>query len=626
MSPDSALIGSILEAMPAEWRGTTFNNSNLLGREGFTSNLQSLLKRKLADGETACSSEELEKLGMAEDYLRVASNVSTTLEAFLARRRGYDVSQVFSFASTTMPIVAILLTRPRGPGGEAAAVRLYLGDEPAPFNDEQRKVLALLGGKLECVPGAPPARGADHNGEVVLGVDSLEPKTGTVDAIIGPNVLYIVNTAVIPPKEILVVRKRLSTPATSPMAEAMMQKLASLPETAAVQPPPEEEVTEFDEHLQTLSGTPTDMACRPVCFTAGLSAIASLWVTLIARGGADILMASTAYGGSSQVTDVLSERSGALLRKHTFHIQGSASILPSIRAALAAMRGESGTPRPITCLFVEVPTNPDMKVPDMPSLAAMLAEDAAKAGVKPLLLVDSTFAPDSRCLASLRAACAELPVINFLSMSKSVSRGMTTAGSLIANHTPAATALLNEVRATAATLDTTAKPDQMRRLVDNHRGVEERCQRAYQVAVRAGGALCEAVEAHAGSAMALAFVSEEHAKLGFTSSTFSFNLPSPAGASAEENEGLAQRFVDLLVAHKSFKPCVSFGQDNQTVYCTVPATSTQGAIRPEDKAKQAVGGVQLVRLSFPPTIDTEAVCKHITECVVAIYAKRARKD
>ena len=50
------------------------------------------------------------------------------------------------------------------------------------------------------------------------------------------------------------------------------------------------------------------------------------------------------------------------------------------------------------------------------------------------------------------------------------------------------------------------------------------------------------------------------------------------------------------------------------------------ASAPKDKAKQAVGGVQLVRLSFPPTIDTKAVCKHITECVVAIYAKRARKD
>ena len=62
------------------------------------------------------------------------------------------------------------------------------------------------------------------------------------------------------------------------------------------------------------------------------------------------------------------------------------------------------------------------------------------------------------------------------------------------------------------------------------------------------------------------------------------------------NEEFAQKFVDLLCLHPTFmKPCVSFGQDNDLVYCTVPATSTQGAISAEDKAKQARGGVQLVR-------------------------------
>ena len=66
--------------------------------------------------------------------------------------------------------------------------------------------------------------------------------------------------------------------------------------------------------------------------------------------------------------------------------------------------------------------------------------------------------------------------------------------------------------------------------------------------------------------------------------------------------------------------CVSFGQDNSLVYCTVPATSTQGAIAAEDKAKQAVGGVQLVRLSFPPTIDVAAVQARVEMAVAAAYA------
>ena len=57
------------------------------------------------------------------------------------------------------------------------------------------------------------------------------------------------------------------------------------------------------------------------------------------------------------------------------------------------------------------------------------------------------------------------------------------------------------------------------------------------------------------------------------------------------------------------------------MYCTVPATSTQGAVKAEDKAKQAVGGVQLVRLSFPPALDTTAAIRVLEGAVAAIYAQ-----
>ena len=129
------------------------------------------------------------------------------------------------------------------------------------------------------------------------------------------------------------------------------------------------------------------------------------------------------------------------------------------------------------------------------------------------------------------------------------------------------------------------------------------------------------VKAATGIDMPLSTVSPENAAEGFTSSTFSFNLPGPKGASAETLAGLAQKFVDLLCTNKNFKPCVSFGQDNGLTYCTVPATSTQGAIKEEDKAKQAIGGVQLTRLSFPPSCDIEVVKRCISEAVAMAYPK-----
>ena len=68
---------------------------------------------------------------------------------------------------------------------------------------------------------------------------------------------------------------------------------------------------------------------------------------------------------------------------------------------------------------------------------------------------------------------------------------------------------------------------------------------------------------------------------------------------------------------------MSFGQDNGLVYVTVPATSTQGAIKAEDKDKQAVGGVQLVRLSFPVKCDVDAIIRLLTETVTNVYSSHA---
>jgi len=240
-----------------------------------------------------------------------------------------------------------------------------------------------------------------------------------------------------------------------------------------------------------------------------------------------------------------------------------------------------------------------------------------------LLMIDATFAPGSEVMKKIQERLPALPVFVFISMSKSVSRGMTTGGALVANGNATAQMLLSEAGRIGHALDTNYKLDQMQFLVDNHTGVEDRCRQAYAIAAAVGETLQHAVRKHAnGFEMPLAFVKPDHAAIGFTTSTFSFNLPRPEGASGEETEAFAQRFVDLLTQDKQFKPCVSFGQDNGLIYCTVPATSTQGAIAEADKALQAVGGVQLVRLSFPPTMDTDNAIQTVQMAVESAYTGR----
>ena len=241
-----------------------------------------------------------------------------------------------------------------------------------------------------------------------------------------------------------------------------------------------------------------------------------------------------------------------------------------------------------------------------------------------VFLVDATFAPGSKVMAKFAKYVPDLPVLCFVSMSKSISRGLTTAGAIVANHTPQAISILKGVGATSAMLDTNAKRDQLWFLTENHTNVEQRNMDAYAVHRAVGDHLVAAVHTATGQEMHLHTVTPENAAEGFTSSTFSFNLPAPEGATADVTAGLAQKFVDLLCTNPNFKPCVSFGQDNGLTYCTVPATSTQGAIKEEDKAKQAVGGVQLTRLSFPPSCDLASVKDQVTAAVKMAYPEASK--
>jgi len=95
----------VLRSIPDDWRGTTYKNSNLLGRAGFSRGLADLA----ASGQPVTVAS-LAAVGIAEDYFRVSSNMTTTLEHVLAEDAGVPIDQVFTFASRKMPIIALGLT------------------------------------------------------------------------------------------------------------------------------------------------------------------------------------------------------------------------------------------------------------------------------------------------------------------------------------------------------------------------------------------------------------------------------------------------------------------------------------------------------------------------------------
>jgi hypothetical protein len=62
----------------------------------------------------------------------------------------------------------------------------------------------------------------------------------------------------------------------------------------------------------------------------------------------------------------------AKINKHTFDIQGSASIVPGVQATLDCLAADQASLMPTTVLVAEIPTNPDMKVPDLAALVTSL--------------------------------------------------------------------------------------------------------------------------------------------------------------------------------------------------------------------------------------------------------------
>ena len=202
--------------------------------------------------------------------------------------------------------------------------------------------------------------------------------------------------------------------------------------------------------IQALSGaSPTSEdpatifpSVQPLICTSGLATLAALWLAVAEQGGADVLIASTAYEGSSELLDILIARS-THLRKCTFDVHGTTNLVKSLRSSLSEIVvSELSVPdhapypvktiAPHTMVFVEVPrapkrgpklnsgdqsqpkappsqatppcsqvpTNREMKVPCLRELAAALRGHREASGRQLTLMLDTTFAPNSQVAPS----------------------------------------------------------------------------------------------------------------------------------------------------------------------------------------------------------------------------------
>jgi len=249
-------------------------------------------------------------------------------------------------------------------------------------------------------------------------------------------------------------------------------------------------------------------------------------------------------------------------------------------------------------IIAEIPTNPRVEVPNLKELQAVLRKKrqtpTGEAAIDPVFILDQTFCPNVQFLSN-DGALASIRTIAYVSGSKFPSGGKCTAGYCVANHE--AENLMPKIAKHLQLCDNEATPLQMDILAEQLPSMNKRIADAY-VNTRA---FVDFIQSSLPAAK-INFVSEELAQLGFTPSVFSLDLPTQGENNAEREaykRALNNRLIDMMISQipEESKYCVSYGQ-LKGCYWTIPATSTQGTTKEDDKD-------YIARVSVSPNLDLE---------------------
>ena len=269
-------------------------------------------------------------------------------------------------------------------------------------------------------------------------------------------------------------------------------------------------------------------------------------------------------------------------------------MVKSIDVILDKVAREDG----ISLIIAEIPTNPRVEVPDLIELKNVLSKErktlAGQISTDSIFILDQTFCPnihflgEGEILSSIRA-------ISYTSGSKFPSGGLCTAGYCVGNNKTESLMKKIEIHlrlcdneATSLQMEILAKqlPSMNQRIIDAYKNTREFVNFINDTLPKAK----------------INFVTEELAKMDFTPSVFSLDLPTK-GLTSEEKEFNKRasnlKLINLMITEipNESKFCVSYGQ-LKGCYWTVPATSTQGTTKEGDKD-------YIVRVALSPNMDIE---------------------
>lgn len=591
-------VSDLIDKIPKSWVELTTHRLDIYNESQAKSEFLVELKKLTLTGDY--SSSTLEQLPTAYDYIRLGHPLSSLLEWVIAEINNVSDDQVITFSSKTMPILSLLRkNKLRG-----QPTHIYYNCDTSPLIDESR--LEKIYGyyftlqKINNASEIPQHSdgmvvfvtqndfNTDFNATAYSDVTvNIHPLFGCAMVIHNSKISNIIS-------DVQHVRRR-ETIAMTPINSLNILNTIVNGELIDDVFDSSQDKRIVVESIQENTGS----TLEPLVASSGLSIQYAILMGFVENAirqhpnnAIKILLPPNCYGGtndqSRRIADLIPNVGIVDL-----HVDGGQDLVSSLDEALKLVADIDGIP----IVLAEIPTNPRVEVPDMKKLGEVLTEKRYtqnnELAVEPFFMVDQTFCPNVKLLHQ-ESELREVKTISFASGSKFPSGGRCIAGYCAANDV--AKELLELVSNHLVLSDNMANADQLRTLAENMPSMPQRIVQAYKKTRELVNTIQDLLPL-----AKIYYVSDEMAKQGFMPSVFSLDLPAVGETDHHRNEHqkhLNKKLIDFMIqAHpKDCKNCVSYGQLKGS-YWTIPATSTQGTTKEDDKD-------YIARIALSPDVDT----------------------
>ena len=592
-------LKKVLDNIPENWLTDTTHRLNLydekLAKIQFLEHFEALIN------DSNYEHSALENLPTAFDYIRLGHPLSCLLEWSIGRRYNLKAENIISFSSKTIPVMAIL--RENLLNNKNTQIN-YIGEVPEFL---EKEILEKVYGytfelnKINSINEIPTFKGSSvfisnqtkiSDINIINRVDfyvSWCAELGSILLVNGEaNESYISN--------IQHVRRRETIAMTPANCLAALNSLIYDTSLSTIKVHNSIFIKQVNDSILDITNT----KIQPQVGSSGLSVQYGIMMGLIhyaiekhKEKDIKLIVPTNCYGGTNdqarRVANCIEN-----VEVIDLDVDNGIDMAENIEVILNEIANEDS----IAFIIAEIPTNPRVEVPNLTKLREVLTKKRKTrnnfTAVEPVFILDQTFCPNIPFLEE-DSLFSNVMAISYVSGSKFPSGGLCTSGYCVSNKK--AEILMAKIGTHLKMCDNNATEYQLEILAKQLPSMNKRIYDAYKNTRR----FVEFINSVLPDAK-INFVSEELANEGFTPSVFSLDLPS-IGNSIKEKETykreLNLKLINLMIEKISeeSKFCVSYGQ-LKGCYWTIPATSTQGTTKEENKD-------YIVRVALSPKMDVK---------------------